>query len=110
LGTIVQNQTIRKGRTFSYSVDCIDEDGNPRDLTGYSGAMQIRETPESETILGTATVTVDEDDGVVTAVIPAATTAAYEWTAGVYDLTITSGLIVETVAEGRIGLQQTVTR
>lgn len=111
MAPVVRNLTVYQGRTFSFTVICVQADGvTPRDLTGYTATMQIRETPVSSVVLATATVGVDALTGAVTAVIPAATTAAYTWTAGVYDIVITSGATQEQVAEGRIGFRQTVTR
>lgn len=109
---VVRDVELEQGATFELAVDCFEEDGTtPRtDLSGYSGSMQIRETVDSADVLATATVTVDDDAGVVLATIPHATTAAVTWRAGVYDLEITNGTRVERLARGRVKVTRNVTR
>lgn len=102
---------VEQGSTFEFVVDLLDEDEVARtDLAGYTGSMQIRERADSATPLATATVTVDSGNAQVTATIDATTTAAYDWTAGVYDLEITSGSRTERIAQGKARLSREVTR
>lgn len=103
--------TVRRGATFTLVVDLLDEDGVARtDLAGYTGTMQIRSEQDSgATLLATATVAVDSGNAQTTATIAKATTGAYEWKTGRYDLVITDGTTTERVAEGRATLSRNVT-
>jgi hypothetical protein len=106
---------LRVGATFTLIVACAvqPEVGGAleaRDLTGFTGAMQVRSTADSDTVLATATVTVDEVGGVVTATLTDEDTAAMTWRSGVYDLIITDGLETDVLAEGDARLRRAVTR
>lgn len=97
---------VERGITFELAIEEMDEDGvTPRDLTGYTGAMVVRPDVDSDTILATATVTLDT--GLVTATIADDVTADYEWRVGVYDLWITNGSRTEGVATGTARLRRT---
>lgn len=96
--------------SFTYTHELLDDDGEPRDLTGYTGAMQIRASRDdpTSTLLATGTVTIDEDAGTVTAAID--DTSEMEWVAGYYDVVIVDDDdVVERVLEGRAVLRQGVT-
>lgn len=92
------------------TIELDDENGEPRNLTGYTGAMRIRASRDDPTsdLLATGTVTIDTDDGVVTVII--ASTAAMTWVAGYYDVVITgTDSRPERIREGRAVLRQGVT-
>jgi hypothetical protein len=115
MAAIRNDIVIYRGATFTLRVSCVEAEyeGGPlvvRDLSGYTGAMQVRATVDSDTVLAIATVTIDVADGVVTAVIEGADTAGMSWRSGVYDLVITDGLDPEPIAEGDARLKHLVTR
>ena len=88
----------------------------PVNLTGYTARMQIRETVESSTVLYEASTTnghlaITAATGTVKLTIPAATSAAWTWTKGVYDLELTSPTgVVTRLVKGTITVSREVTR
>lgn len=114
---IVTNIEIRTRSTFRLPVLCMEVDPTGetdqlevRDLTGWTGAMQVRATEDDDTVLAEAAVEVDAVNGIVTAVIDATDTAGYVWRSGVYDLVITDGDEVEPLASGVARCTRGVTR
>lgn len=86
-------------------------------LNGYTARLQIREKVTSTTTLYEATT--DEDDGLtitggtgkVYLEIPAAITAAWTWTKGVFDLEVISEAgKVTRIAQGNVKVSPEVTR
>lgn len=110
-GPALVDITVRRGATFVFVVDLLDEDGAARtDLAGYTATMKIRsEKDDGTTLLATAAVTIDTGDSQATATIAKTTTATYEWTTGRYDMVITDGTVAERVAQGRATLDRNVT-
>jgi hypothetical protein len=102
-------------RTFVLRVACKEQDADTleleiRDLTGWSGAMQIRDTPGG-TVLAEADVEVDAATGTVTATVAAADTADATWRSGVFDLIIDDGAgYIDPLVEGVARLRPSVTR
>jgi hypothetical protein len=112
---IAHNIVVKQGSTFTLLIGCQVEDPDTqqleiRDLTGWTGAMQVRATADDATILAEADVTIETATGVVTATIPDADTAAMTWRAGVYDLIITDGTETDCLAEGDARLRRSITR
>ena len=109
-----QNIVMLTGCTFTLRIACKtqEDDGtlSVRDLTGYTGAMQIRSTVDSDAVLAEADVTIDVATGIVTATIPDEQTVDATWRAGVYDLIITDGVDPDPIAEGDVRLRRSVTR
>jgi hypothetical protein len=102
---------IPQGGTVEFTVDVI---GGPTTLTGYTGAMQIREMRSSETVLAEISpnsITVNADTRQVTVRIPSEETSEYDFRSGVYDLLIIgpSGDAWR-ICEGRATLSLAVTR
>lgn len=102
----------------SYLHDFIYKDADTDaiiDLTSYTARMQIRETLASATAVYEGTtdddITIDGSAGKVSLEIPPATTAAWTWTRGVYDLEVISpeGRVYR-IAEGTVRVKQEVTR
>lgn len=96
--------------SFELVIELDDDNGDPRNLTGYTGAMQIRASRDdpTSTLLATATVTIDADDGIVTVTI--GDTSAMTWIAGYYDVVIEDGDgPPERILEGKATLRQGVT-
>jgi len=85
-------------------------------LTGYTADMQIRQTITSSTILyeastGNGAIVMGGTAGTITLTIPAATTAAFTWNRGVYDLNLTSpGGVVTRLLQGYAIVSPEVTR
>jgi hypothetical protein len=106
---------LRVGATFTLLIACVTQPEvggavEVRDLTGWTGAMQIRASAEAETVLAAATVTIDEANGVVTATFTDDATALMTWRSGVYDLIITDGQETDVLAMGNARLLRAVTR
>lgn len=112
---VEHNIIIEQGATFVLPVICYEQ--NPesdqlivRDLTGWTGAMQVRATVDADDILAEADVDIDEGTGTVTATIDDTVTAGYTWRAGVYDLVITDGVDTDRLASGTARCRRGVTR
>lgn len=110
MGAIEWDIEVEQRATFELPIDCVDTEGATRDLTGYTGEMQIRTSRStSGTLLGTATVTIEAATGRVLATIPMGTTALYDWHSGVYDLFITNGTRRDKLATGTAKLIRAIT-
>ncbi len=114
---IVQDIEVEQYATFILPILCMEQDPNAgigqlviRDLTGWTGAMQIRLTTDSEDVLAEAEVDIDVEAGIVTATIDDATTAGYTWRSGVYDLLITDGIDSDRLARGNARCTRGTTR
>lgn len=112
---IEQNIIIRTRSTFRLSIVCYELDPDTeqlvvRDLTGWTGAMQVRLTPDTDAVLAEADVDIDVATGTVTATIDDDVTETYTWRSGVYDLTITDGIDTDPLAAGVARCVRGVTR
>lgn len=105
---------VEQGATFELAVTVLTTDDgvtySPKNLTGYTGSMQIRSSVDATAVLATATVTIDSASGVVTATISDTLTNAMTWRAGVYDLEIANGSRTDRLAYGNAKLERQVTR
>lgn len=104
------NITIDQGTSFATTIDVTDEDGNVVDLTGFTGAAQMRRHYTS----GSASnfnVSISADLGQVTLSMTANTTGNLAPGRYVYDceLTDTSGTVSRLV-EGIVTVTPGVTR
>jgi hypothetical protein len=108
VGATVSNIEADQNADIVLTVAVQDDDGTAADLTGFTGAMQVKASYVDIDLLAEATVAVDPDNGLVTATVAAADTL--DWTAGYYDLQITDGTHPEYIARGTIRLRPTVTR
>jgi hypothetical protein len=112
------NMYIPQGTTYGHKFLYRNEsDDSVIVLMGYSARLQIREKVTSTATLYEATsgdgedITITEEDGEVYLEIPSATTAAWTWTKGVYDLEIISPMgKVSRIAEGNVKVSPEVTR
>lgn len=110
------NITIEKGATFSYSLGLTDTAGDPVDLTGYSAEMDIRTSAGNTTEQLTLTeangrITLGGAAGTIALLINATDTDDITFTAGVYDLKLTSsGGVSDYPLYGDVEIVQTVTR
>jgi hypothetical protein len=87
----------------------------PVDLTGWTARMQVRATVDSpEVLLELSTenggITLGGPTGEISLDVSAATTAAFTWTSGLFDLELVSaGGIVKRPLRGSIGVRREVT-
>ena len=125
--------TIEQGSTLSFELQYKDSNGDPIDLTGYEGAMQIRSTYSGS---GETFLTLTSSIGDLYEKTPTATFlsfsgsdlstpltsgsigiyAGYEATDALtfggqayYDIELTSGSIRTRILEGRVQISQQVT-
>jgi len=107
---IKANITIDQGTDFSTEIDVLDENGDVVDLTGYSGAAQMRKHYTSST--STAfNVAINASGGTVTLSMNAATSANVTAGRYVYDCELTSsGNTVSRLVEGIVTVTPQVTR
>ena len=110
------NFTIEQGTTLMKPFIWKDSDGVPVDLTGYTAKMQVRQSPQSGTVLlelstTNGRITLGGASGTITLALIASTTAAINWRRGVYDIELTSGDgTVTRLIEGEIQVSKEVTR
>lgn len=92
----------------------ITQDGEPLDLTGWTVKAQIRKNIESDTVLyewSNAAGNVTVNDSQVTLLVSPATSTAWTWERGVYDVELTSpSAIVYRIAAGPVYVSPEVTR
>lgn len=91
------------------------EYNEPIALTGATARLQIRKTIASPDVLlelSTATggITIDPVAFTITLNITATATAALLWSEGVYELEITQGAVVSSIAKGAVKVVREVTR
>lgn len=89
------NFHIWKGATFQKRVTYFEDAARtqPKNLTGYTADLTIRDAPDGTpllTLTHLSGLTLGGAAGTIHITIDAATTAALPWTAGVYDLLVTS--------------------
>ncbi len=107
--TPVVNVEGNRGGTVVVTVAVTESDGTVSDLTGYTGQMQARATPDDTVVLMSGTVVIDTAAGLVQGTFSATDTAAALWNAAVFDMRIV-GATTEYVAQGVVRLRPTVTR
>lgn len=117
---------IEQGATFTIQLDYKDNTGNPINLTGYSGKMQIRPTVTSDTVYLTLSSSLAVDgsglnfsgsgginpptSGTIGVIIAASTSDALNFDQAVYDLEIYKNSTVTRLIEGNVKLSKQVTR
>lgn len=88
----------------------------PVDLTGFTARMDIRASLEATTVIHTLTtenggITLGDAAGTIDLLIPATTTAGFDFTHAVYDLELVSALgVVTRLVSGAVALSKEVTR
>lgn len=114
---VSQNLTIEQGATFSFAVTWFASDGvTPRDLTGYTARMQVRDSYDAvsfhvELTTENGRIAITPAEGKVALTISATDTAALDFSAGVYDLELVdvSGVVTR-LMEGGVAFSPEVTR
>ncbi len=117
---------VEQGSTLNLELQYKDSSGNPINLTGYSGKMQIRPAVSSETVYLTLSSSLNADgtglnfsgssnlnpltSGTIAIYISAPTSSQLTFDNAVYDLELTSGTVVTRLLEGQIKLSKEVTR
>lgn len=113
--TIELNAVNAAGYT-TYTSGGVLEYYEPKDLTGYTARMQIREKIDSTTTIDELTtengkISIDTVNKTITLTISATATAAYTFGSAVYSLEmISSGGVVVPFANGTLTLVKEVTR
>jgi hypothetical protein len=106
--------SIEQGTSWQTAWPITDEDGDPVDLTGYTANAQVRTRPRDTVILhewDSEDDTILLTDSAVTLVVEPATSAAWTWKMGLYDIFITSGIgEVSRVSNGTVRVVKQVTR
>lgn len=121
------NLRIEQGTTVNIDLQYVDNAETPIDLTGYTGRMQIKSDYANNNPITYLTATTEASsseahitfsgslgnntpsDGVIGIHIPAATTAAFDFCRGRYDLELVSGSNVTRLLEGVVILSKEVT-
>lgn len=85
---------LYQGATVDRTLTWENEAGTPYDITGWTAKMEIRER-EGGTVYATLTTTdgtivLGGVAGTIRLLVDAATTAAWTWKSGVYDLLLTN--------------------
>jgi len=107
--------TIKQGADWTCSWTVKDANDNPKNLSGYSGKMQIRENYDKDAMLTLETsgsgITITGGSGLVSAEMTYAQTAALSARKMVYDIYIESaGGNRQYLTEGALVLRRRVTR
>jgi uncharacterized membrane protein YfhO len=106
----IQNIYIDQGTTFSLSLTVNDQNGDLKDLTGYTVAAQMRRSYYTNTSVSfTAEVSFPED-GEVTISLTAVQTSALKAGRYVYDIEITGDGETLRVLEGIVVINPEVTK
>lgn len=104
------NIIINQGTTFSTTINLTDDNGDPINLTGYTGRSQMRKHYTSSNSQS-FTVSLNSSEGIVTLALTASQTA--NLTAGryVYDVEVISAAnVVSRIVEGIVTVTPEVTR
>lgn len=109
------NLELEQGSTFELDVNYQDTDGNPLDLSsGYTAAMQIRESYDSTSTLLSLTntngITLGQNNPNIRIAIGPATTAAMDFDNAFYDLELTSTSSTVKVIRGTVKLIREITK
>jgi hypothetical protein len=117
---------IEQGSTLNLELKYTNSNGNPINLTGYSGRMQIRPSVASSTVYISLSSSLQADgtglnfsgsngttppsSGSIGVYISANSSSLLNFDTGVYDLEIVSGSFVSRILEGQVKLSLNVTR
>lgn len=106
----IQNIYIDQGTTFSLSIVVNDQNGDPKDLSDYTAAAQMRRSYYTNTSINfTAEISLPEE-GEVTISLTAVQTSAIKAGRYVYDIEITGEGETLRVLEGIVVINPEVTK
>jgi hypothetical protein len=106
----VQNIYIDQGTTFSFPISVSDQTGDPKDLTGYTVAAQMRRSYYTNTAINFTAAVSTPLDGEVTLSLTAVQTSAIKAGRYVYDIEITGEGETLRVLEGIVVINPEVTK
>jgi len=125
----IYNFIIEQGATFQLNLQYRDYLGNPIDLTGYTGRMQFRPSPSSNTVYLTLSSSLNPDgtglnfsgsqnllpptSGTIGVVISSCTSSELNFSQAYYDLELYSGSSCPytiRLIQGQVQLSPEVTR
>jgi hypothetical protein len=105
---------IEQGATSQYAWPVLDDDGDAVNLSGYTAKAQVRRSVDSSAVLyewSSAGGTILFQSNNVILVTAPATSSAWTWTKGVYDVVITApDGTISRVGEGTVVVSRAVTR
>jgi hypothetical protein len=105
---------IRQGTTSQYAWPVVDDDNNSVAVSGYTAKAQVRRDATDDEVLhewNSEDGTILLQGNLVILVTPPATSLAWTFTQGVYDILITApDGTVSRVAEGKLQVSRSVTR
>ena len=116
MATTRHDIVIQQGANFAQIFTAKNDDGTIKDITGYTGKMQVRATPTALTVLLEASsangrITITGPTGLVTVAIGADVTETLNWNVAYYDVEVTTGVTnVFRVAEGFATFSREVTK
>jgi len=92
-GTEKVNLRFQQGARFSKAFLMVNNDGSPKDLSGYSARFQVRATrdaalPVVDASTANGKVAIDSLNGLITVTIGAVEMTAMTWRSGVWDLEV----------------------
>ena len=104
------NITVDQGTTFSTTINLTDENGDPIDLTDYTGRSQMRKHYTSSNSVS-FTVSLGGTSGVVSLGLTSSQTANLTPGRYVYDVEVVSSAnVVSRIVEGIVTITPEVTR
>lgn len=106
----IQNLYIDQGTTFTLTVGVADQLGNPKNLTEYTVASQMRKSYYTSTAIDFTAEITGPTDGEVTVSLTPEQTSALKAGRYVYDIEITGPEEVVRVLEGIVVVNPEVTR
>lgn len=106
---IKTNLIVDQGANFVYNVYLVDADGNPFNLTGYSGNAQLRRSYTASNY-ATMNVNITGASGLITLTMNATTTANLTNNRYVYDLELNSNNVISRIIEGFVTVSRFATR
>lgn len=111
----IYKMLCEQGATLNYAMTWKDSSGTPVNLTGFSAAMQVRESKSSDSAILTLStsnggIMLGGATGVITLLASASQTSALAEGQYVYDLEINTGSTVVRLLEGAFVISGEVTR
>jgi hypothetical protein len=101
---------LEQGTSFNVSLTIDDVSGSPFDLSGFTGAAQMRKSYYSSNAAATFSVSTGTTNGIVSLSLDAQTTANIYPGRYLYDVVVTSGTTRARVLEGIVNVTPQVTK